>query len=318
MGTMSASDAAPLPRDGEVFFDVRGESRTMRVSWYSGTGVAVFSIWQGGTCTGTFRLPIPELPRMVEALTRGPSGGTGPRPRSAAETVADGYAEAPGYGRAPAGYRDDGHRDDAYGDDEYADRPGGYEDDGYSDEYADALGGYRDEYAGAPEGYRDGGYGGEYAGSPAGYQEGLPGGYPGPGPGRGYASAGYAAGGRHEPSGPLPVGRWHEDDYDHQSGYGDAAPAAGDYADEADGYLPEDEGDDPLDDDYGEAEEGYLPSPPTETFSPITAGGSHSRPGGRRDHGYQPAEGPPTQSLAYQPGRPGPGEREYRAFRGRS
>src|SRR5215471_6530669 len=74
MGCMSASDAAPLPRLGEVFFDVRGESRTMRLSWYADTGVAVFSIWQGGTCTGTFRLPIADLPRMVEALRRGPHG----------------------------------------------------------------------------------------------------------------------------------------------------------------------------------------------------------------------------------------------------
>jgi hypothetical protein len=74
MGSMSASDAAPLPRLGEVFFDVRGSSRSMRLSWYSDTGVAVFSIWQGGTCTGTFRLPIDDLPRMMEALERGPRG----------------------------------------------------------------------------------------------------------------------------------------------------------------------------------------------------------------------------------------------------
>src|SRR2546429_8247661 len=85
MGSMSASDAAPLPRLGEVFFDVRGESRTMRLSWYADTGVAVFSIWQGGTCTGTFRLPIADLPRMVEALRRGPPRadhhGPGGQPR---------------------------------------------------------------------------------------------------------------------------------------------------------------------------------------------------------------------------------------------
>jgi hypothetical protein len=78
MGSMSASDAAPLPRLGEVFFDVRGESRSMRLSWYADTGVAVFSIWQGGTCTGTFRLPIADLPRMVEALQRGPRGQDDP------------------------------------------------------------------------------------------------------------------------------------------------------------------------------------------------------------------------------------------------
>src|SRR3974390_989544 len=74
MGSMSASDAAPLPRLGEVYFDVRGESRSMRLSWYADTGVAVFSIWQGGTCTGTFRLPIADLPRMVQTLQRGPDG----------------------------------------------------------------------------------------------------------------------------------------------------------------------------------------------------------------------------------------------------
>src|SRR5215813_10926417 len=79
MGTMSASDAAPLPRLGEVFFDVRGSSRSMRLSWYSDTGVSVFSIWQGGTCTGTFRLPMEELPRLIDALQR---GAQAPDPRA--------------------------------------------------------------------------------------------------------------------------------------------------------------------------------------------------------------------------------------------
>jgi len=89
MGVMSASDAAPLPRLGEVFFDVRGDSRSMRLSWYADTGVAVLSIWQGGMCTGTFRLAIGDLPRMVETLQRGPAGqrqerdGAAPGPQSA-------------------------------------------------------------------------------------------------------------------------------------------------------------------------------------------------------------------------------------------
>ncbi len=78
---MSASDAAPLPRLGEVFFDVRGSSRSMRLSWYADTGIAVFSIWQGGMCTGTFRLPIGDLPRMIEILQRGPDDQEPPRPR---------------------------------------------------------------------------------------------------------------------------------------------------------------------------------------------------------------------------------------------
>src|SRR5215470_17110492 len=86
MGCMSASDAAPLPRLGEVFFDVRGNSRSMRLSWYADTGVAVLSIWQGGMCTGTFRLAIADLPRMVETLQRGPGGpelGLEPSPAEA-------------------------------------------------------------------------------------------------------------------------------------------------------------------------------------------------------------------------------------------
>jgi hypothetical protein len=96
MGSMSPSDAAPLPRQGEVFFDVRGSARSMRLSWYADTGVAVFSIWQAGTCTGTFRLPMTDLPRMIATLNAGPA----PRP-------ADAPFEAPG---RPAHYgaEDDG------------------------------------------------------------------------------------------------------------------------------------------------------------------------------------------------------------------
>lgn len=93
---MSASDAAPLPRLGEVFFDVRGSSRSMRLSWYADTGVAVFSIWQGGMCTGTFRLPIGDLPRMIEVLQRGPDE---PRPRSRSREHSWGGREPAGTGQ---------------------------------------------------------------------------------------------------------------------------------------------------------------------------------------------------------------------------
>jgi hypothetical protein len=76
---MPSFDAAPLPRLGEVFFDVRGDSRSMRLSWYADTGIAVFSIWQGGMCTGTFRLPMEDLGRMIEILERGPQTRSGRR-----------------------------------------------------------------------------------------------------------------------------------------------------------------------------------------------------------------------------------------------
>jgi hypothetical protein len=116
MGTMSASDAsdaAPLPRLGEVFFDVRGSARSMRLSWYAETGVAVFSIWQAGTCTGTFRLPMGELERMIETLRRGPGGRrpADPAPRDLGlrddeEAGGDEGAAPPDYPRDhdPGGY----------------------------------------------------------------------------------------------------------------------------------------------------------------------------------------------------------------------
>ena len=94
---MSASDAAPLPRLGEVFFDVRGESRSMRLSWYADTGVAVFSIWQGGMCTGTFRLPMDDLARMIEILRRGPQSRSGRRQPAVGDRRQD-ADRAPGYG----------------------------------------------------------------------------------------------------------------------------------------------------------------------------------------------------------------------------
>jgi hypothetical protein len=67
----------------------------MRVSWYADTEIAVFSIWQGGTCTGTFRLPIPELPRMIEALRKGPPGAAGRGSRSPAAPGRDWQSAEP-------------------------------------------------------------------------------------------------------------------------------------------------------------------------------------------------------------------------------
>src|SRR6201996_3247064 len=104
MGTMSASDAAPLPRLGEVFFDGRGSSRSMRLSWYSDTGVSVFSIWQGGTCTGTFRLPMEELPRLIDALQRGAQPPPDPRGPAAYASQLPGAPTDPRLTALPGGY----------------------------------------------------------------------------------------------------------------------------------------------------------------------------------------------------------------------
>jgi hypothetical protein len=102
----------------------------MRLSWYADSRVAVFSIWQGSRCTGTFRLPFADLARMVQTLQSGPmprgadTGGPrrqvhpgGPGPAGFPETGSYGYPDrdaaryrdvpdhgAPGYGpgRPPA------------------------------------------------------------------------------------------------------------------------------------------------------------------------------------------------------------------------
>jgi hypothetical protein len=62
---------SPLPSTGEVFLDDRGDSRALRVSWHSEAGVVVLSLWREGTCAGTFRLAIDDVPELIGLLRRG-------------------------------------------------------------------------------------------------------------------------------------------------------------------------------------------------------------------------------------------------------
>jgi hypothetical protein len=62
------SDANPLPRVGEVFFDDRGEDRALRLSWHPDAEVMVLSLWNSGVCSGTFRLAAGDVPAMLETL----------------------------------------------------------------------------------------------------------------------------------------------------------------------------------------------------------------------------------------------------------
>src|SRR5215510_1481084 len=105
MGSMSTTEPAPLPRLGEVFFDVRSKARSLRISWYSDTGVAVLSIWQGGTCTGSFRLPMGDVPRLIAALQAGPPAADSPGAAPAQYgSAAGGVAPGPaGPGQASGG-----------------------------------------------------------------------------------------------------------------------------------------------------------------------------------------------------------------------
>jgi hypothetical protein len=176
---MSEPDAVPLPREGQVFFDVRGESRSMRLSWYADSAVAVFSIWQGNRCTGTFRLPFGDLARMVHTLQSGPHPGAagygGPGHYQAGHNqAAAGPAEDPDYRYQPVGYQGEyagaGYEGPGYETPGYAgyDGPGydgpGYDGPGYDGPgYEDA--GYRHG------GYAAGGYDDDGYGQPAAYYQ---------------------------------------------------------------------------------------------------------------------------------------------------
>ena len=192
IGSMSEPDAVPLPREGEVFFDVRGESRTMRLSWYADSSVAVFSIWQGNRCTGTFRLPFADLTRMVEALQAGPpSAAADPAPMRPGQDAYANDRSDPGYGYPePAGYGQPATYAPAPGfgeGSEYGTGPG-Y---GYPPEYH-GTGSYRgtDQYQGSATASSGQGSGrpGRY-GPPDGY--GAPEGYGAPDP---YGSADFDRG----------------------------------------------------------------------------------------------------------------------------
>jgi len=206
MGSMSASDAAPLPRLGEVYFDVRGESRSMRLSWYADTGVAVFSIWQGGTCTGTFRLPIADLPRMIGALQRGPHGDA----RAPANPL-----DGPRGATAPRGGPGIQDRTGQQGTSGYGRGPGPGVHRG-----GPLAGGYRDEPGGGyREGLEDDPLAGGYRRAPAasGYRDDPPGGHAEDRRARNYRDDALAGG-------------YHQDDA-LAGGYGDDAPAGGDQDD---------------------------------------------------------------------------------------
>lgn len=62
--------ARPLPRTGSIYLDARGDERALRVSWHpeAADGVVVLSLWQGNVCTGTFRLPVDDVPDLINTL----------------------------------------------------------------------------------------------------------------------------------------------------------------------------------------------------------------------------------------------------------
>jgi hypothetical protein len=82
-------EVLPLPSVGEIFTDVRGDGRTMRVSLHADRDVVVVSLWAGSMCRGSFRLSTADAGRlreMLDAFEAAPRPATGadvPQPRAA-------------------------------------------------------------------------------------------------------------------------------------------------------------------------------------------------------------------------------------------
>lgn len=72
--------ATPLPKQGDVFFDARGPDRTLRLSRHPDAGVIVLSIWNGGVCQGTFRLPADQVATFAELVLSLPPAGRSQTP----------------------------------------------------------------------------------------------------------------------------------------------------------------------------------------------------------------------------------------------
>jgi hypothetical protein len=78
-------EVLPIPSAGDVFADVRGEDRTMRVSYHHDRDVVVVSLWAGAQCRGSFRMAVQDVERLVAVLT----GVEVPVAASATEPAAD-------------------------------------------------------------------------------------------------------------------------------------------------------------------------------------------------------------------------------------
>jgi hypothetical protein len=81
-------DGAFRQQRGEIFLDTRTDERALRLSWHHEQSVVVFSLWRGpgpgSTCVGTFRMPISEVPALIQFLVDGLAGTAGVGPSRAA------------------------------------------------------------------------------------------------------------------------------------------------------------------------------------------------------------------------------------------
>jgi hypothetical protein len=61
----------PLSSMAEIFLDARGNGRALRVRWHTEQELVVLSLWRDNVCAGTFRLPVDQVPELIELLRAG-------------------------------------------------------------------------------------------------------------------------------------------------------------------------------------------------------------------------------------------------------
>jgi len=67
----SAKRVRAFPRTGAIYLDTRGKDRVLRVTWHPETDLVMLSLWRGETCARSFRLPIEEVPELIDQLRTG-------------------------------------------------------------------------------------------------------------------------------------------------------------------------------------------------------------------------------------------------------
>ncbi|MFU8874546.1 hypothetical protein [Micromonospora sp. SL4-19] len=87
-------EVRPIPSFGDLFTDLRGADRTMRVSYHPDRGAVVLSLWSGTVCRGSFRMPGADVHRLLALLTEiqesvAPPEPAAPPPGEGPAVVAD-------------------------------------------------------------------------------------------------------------------------------------------------------------------------------------------------------------------------------------
>jgi len=60
---------SPLPTQGGVLVDPRGDGRALRISAHPELGLVTISVWRDDRCVATHQVPTADVPGLVSLLT---------------------------------------------------------------------------------------------------------------------------------------------------------------------------------------------------------------------------------------------------------